>query len=412
MYNLHLTPEQLEFRDTVRDFVEGEVKPVAIHPDRLQPFERPLLTELLDKASQMGLRTLALPEEAGGADADCLTGCIVTEELAAGDVDIAVALAYTSALGRTLHDGMTADQRAGLFAKFAEDDRFHLAYAGSESAAEIGWSYHRPAVGPAAQVTAVRHSSGDWVINGSLAYVVNAPIAKLFVVQVATGSKKGGGVSTLLVPRDAAGLTVGESLKSVGEMVRWHPGSGAPVTFKDCRVPAAHLFGTEGVSPFAGGTAPARVTPLIAAANLGLGRAAYDAALDYAKIRRQGGRNIVEHQAIGTKLADCAIKLELARTMIWKAAWALDHPDAVADRSLPALPLHTMARIYTAEAANEVALLSAECFGAMGVMRDMPLQNYVHESFVFAHSDETDGAAKLVIAEAVAGYERPAAKAA
>jgi len=92
MYDLHLTPEQLEFRDTVRDFVEAEIKPAALNPDRLQPFEKPLLTNLLDKAAQMGLRTLALSEEAGGAGADGLTSCIVMEELGAGDVDLAAVL--------------------------------------------------------------------------------------------------------------------------------------------------------------------------------------------------------------------------------------------------------------------------------------------------------------------------------
>jgi alkylation response protein AidB-like acyl-CoA dehydrogenase len=146
-----------------------------------------------------------------------------------------------------------------------------------------------------------------------------------------------------------------------------------------------------------------------AAINLGVGRAAYEAAVEYAKLRRQGGRNIIEHQAIGVKLADCAIKLELARTMIWKAAWTLDHPEAVADRSVAELPLHVIARVYTAEAVNDVALLAAECFGAMGVMRDMPLQKYVHDSMVFLHSEDGDDAAKLAIAEAVAGYQRPLA---
>ena len=92
MYDLNLTAEQLEFRDTVRDFVEAEIKPAALHPDRLQPFDKPLLVEALDKASEMGLRTLTLSEEGGGAGADCLTACIVMEELGAGDVDIAMVL--------------------------------------------------------------------------------------------------------------------------------------------------------------------------------------------------------------------------------------------------------------------------------------------------------------------------------
>jgi len=93
MYNLHLAPEQLEFRETVRDFVESEVKPAALNPKRLEPFEKPLLANLVDKAAQMGLRTLALSEEAGGAGADGLTSCIVMEELGAGDVDVAAVLA-------------------------------------------------------------------------------------------------------------------------------------------------------------------------------------------------------------------------------------------------------------------------------------------------------------------------------
>jgi alkylation response protein AidB-like acyl-CoA dehydrogenase len=255
-------------------------------------------------------------------------------------------------------------------------------------------------------------------VNGAVAMVANAPVAQLFAVQVRTDPKKTGanGLSTLLVPRDAPGFTVGERSSPFGgngangeSVTRWHHGTGSGIAFKDCRVPADRLLGREGRSPFAGGEETARCVPVLAAINLGVGRAAYEAAVEYAKIRRQGGRNIIEHQAIGTKLADCAIKLELARTMIWKAAWALDNPEAVAGRSVSDLPLHTIARVYTAEAVNEVTLLAAECFGAMGVMRDMPLQKYVHDAMVFLHSEDTDGAAKLAVAEALAGFERPLA---
>jgi len=410
MYNLQLTPVQLEFRDTVREFVEGEIKPVALHPDRLQPFEKPLLADLLDKAAQMGLRTLALSEEAGGAGADGLTSCIVLEELGAGDVDLAAVLGQTSALGHVLFDRlMSSEQRKRFLPKFTGDDRYHLAFAGRVPGAGAGWCYHRPlAADSGADPVAVKQGN-DWVINGSIAFVANATVAKLFAVQARAGTK---GLTTLLVPRDAPGLTVREPLKAVGEGIRWHHGAGAGMTFKDCKVPADHLLGKEGASPFAQGTEAARGVTQIAAINLGLGRAAYEAAVDYSKIRRQGGRNIIEHQAIGTKLADCTIKLELARGMIWKAAWLLDYPEAVSDRSASELPFHVIARVYTAEAVNEVALLAAECFGAMGVMRDMPLQKYVHDSMVFLHNDDADGAAKLVVAEAVAGYRRPAADAA
>src|ERR1700730_10507355 len=102
MYSLHLSPEQLEIRDTVRDFVAQEVKPRTLEPKRLEARERPLLMDVLDKASQMGLRTLALSVEMGGAGADNLTCCIVTEELALGDPDVAAVLALTSTLARDL----------------------------------------------------------------------------------------------------------------------------------------------------------------------------------------------------------------------------------------------------------------------------------------------------------------------
>jgi alkylation response protein AidB-like acyl-CoA dehydrogenase len=119
MYNLRLSPEQLEIRDTVRDFVAQEVKPPALDPARLEAQMRPLLTGALDKAAQLGLRTLALSEEAGGAGADTLTCCIVTEELAVGDPDVAAVLAETSVLAHALFDRLTPQQRERFLPAFS-----------------------------------------------------------------------------------------------------------------------------------------------------------------------------------------------------------------------------------------------------------------------------------------------------
>ena len=419
MYNLHLTAEQLEFRDTVREFVQNEVKPAALHPSRLEPFEKPLLASLLDDASRMGLRTLSLSETAGGAGADSLTTCLVLEELAAGDIDIAMALGITQGLARVLFDETMNDaQRGRLLPEFVEDARYHLALARSDSA-DRGWNYHRADTGePGTDPTATKQANGEWVLNGSVGFVQNAPIAKLFVVQARTDARKSGrnGLTTFLVPREASGLVIGSvegpfSGQATGgrPLTRWHHGTGAHVRFENCRVPAENVVGKDNQSPLAAAVHDVRADVQIAAINLGLGRAAYEAAVDYAKIRVQGGRPIVEHQAIGTILSDTAIKLELARNQIWKAAWVADHPDAVTDRSVADLPLHTIARVYTAEAVNEVTLGAAECFGAMGVMRDMPLQKYVHDAFIFLNGCGHDSATKLEIAEAIAGFKRQAA---
>lgn len=414
MYNLHLTAEQLEFRDTLRDFVEREVKPVALQSARLEPFEKPLLMDLLNQASQMGLRTLALSEEAGGAGADSLTACIVLEELAAGDVDLAVVLGQTAMLGQALDQLMTDEQRKRFLPKLVADEKYHLAFAGRDADPNIGWCYHRSlAEEPDTEPAAVR-SGKEWVINGSVSFVSNAPVAKLFAVQVRTDPKKTGsnGVSTLLVPRDTPGLTVHETVPAIdpsGERIRWHHGTGSAVTFKNCKVPADNLLGKEGQSPLAGGAHAARGAVQLAAINVGVARAAYEAAIDYAKLRWQGGRHIIEHPAIGMKLADAATKLEVSRNMVWKAAWVADHPDAVSDRSVPGLPLHIIARSFAAEVLHRATLETAECFGAMAVMRDMPLQKYVHDTLVLQHYADNDSAAMLQIAEAVAGYQRPLA---
>ena len=281
------------------------------------------------------------------------------------------------------------------------DDRFQLAFAEHEPGREtaLGVHYHRPAAIETGFTTSAARAGDTWVIDGAKTCVANAPLAKLFAVQASTA----GGVSTLLVPRDSAGLSVR------AQEGRWFHGTCGEVVFENCRVPAENLLGAEGRSPLADGPeAKGRGGPQFQALNLGIGRAAYEAALDYAQLRVQGGRRIIEHQAIGAKLAGIAIRLEVARAAIWRAAWASDHPDAVADRSLPELPLQTIARIFTAEAMLAAAKDAAECFGAMGVMRDLPLQKYVHDARVCLHSGDGGADAQLRLAEHLAGYRRPA----
>ena len=190
MYDLNLSAEQIEFRDTVREFAKKEIKPAAIHPDRLQGYVPPLLSAQLKQASVMGLRTLALSEDSGGAGADNLTTCIVLEELATGEVDIATILGTTAALGRTLFDTlMTAAQKAKYVKSFVDDDNYHLAFAGTTAEAGLGWSYHRDAYEDDVAVPTAVKQGNDWVINGRVEAVSNAPLAKLFAVRSSPPSR-------------------------------------------------------------------------------------------------------------------------------------------------------------------------------------------------------------------------------
>lgn len=402
MYNLHLTPEQLEIRDTVRDFVKEQIKPVALNADRLNLCDRSVLQDLLDQASQMGLRSLALSEERGGAGADHLTSCIVTEELAAGDADIAAVLSESSRLSHLLFDqAMNDAQRGRLLPPFLKNDRYQLAFAGREAETDsrLGIDYHRPtATATTIKTVAAKADNGDFIVNGVKTCVANAPLAGLFAVLVKIAGQAAPKV--LLVPADAAGVSVDCSGKS------WQHGYHGDVAFKDCRVAADNLLGDDAASLLTGAAAPGKGIPLAQALNLGISRAAFEAAVDYAHLRVQGARPIIEHQAIATKLADIAIKLEVARAMIWQTAWASDHPEVFADRSLPDLPLQTMAQVFTGDMMLKAAKDAAEVFGAMGVMRDMPLQKYVHDARVCLHSGDGNSDAKLRIAEVIAGYRR------
>jgi alkylation response protein AidB-like acyl-CoA dehydrogenase len=400
MYNLHLSAEQLEIRDTVRDFVAQEIKPYAETPARMEALDRSLPADVLARASQMGLRTLALSEDAGGAGADGLTACIVAEELAFGDPDLAATLTETALLARLFEQWMTPAQRERYLGAFLDDDGFHLALADHEPGADtlLGVNYHRAERSDATPRTTAVRSGNQWTLNGTKDCVANAPLAKLFAGIVQTDA----GTRTLLVPRETPGVTV----RAYGTTGARQHGACGEVTFADCRVDADQMLAAD-VPAY-----QARRATLLGAINLGIGRAAHEAAIAYAQIRVQGGRPIMQHQAIAVKLADMAITLQVARGAVWQAAWALDHPEAQADRSLADLPLPTLARTFTAEAVYRGTKDCAECFGAMGVMRDMPLQKFIQDARICLHAGDGVSDAKLNLAEALIGYRRfPAATA-
>ena len=143
MVNMHLTPEQLDFQDMLKNFVSKEIKPNSIKSDRLQPFDKPLMENLVAQLSELGLRSLNLSEDAGGVGADLLTSCIILEELAIGDVDIAITLGQTALVSGLLFDKwMTKEQRDGYIPNFLDNHSFHLAYAGNDPDASLGWNYH------------------------------------------------------------------------------------------------------------------------------------------------------------------------------------------------------------------------------------------------------------------------------
>jgi alkylation response protein AidB-like acyl-CoA dehydrogenase len=401
MYNLRISEEQVAIRDSVREFVAGEITPIAIKPERLEPFDVPLAKDLVDAAGTLGLRTLSILEDAGGASADTLTCCMVAEELAAGDVDVATVLAWTSTLGGLLFNELMNDEQRGRFLDdFITDNDYHLALADREPEMEtsLGIDYHRES-GDDTSISTIATQNGDGglVINGTKIRISNAPLAKLFAGLVNIDGRK----EVVLVPADTNGVTINETPRNGG----WYHGSCGDVTFSDCTVPSTNMLDLDAVHKLTGPYADFML-PILQAINLGVGRAAYDAAVDYSSVRVQGGRLIIEHQAIGAKLAEVAISLEMVRNAVWRAAWTCDNPDSESDGNAPLLPQAKISQVVTAQSIYRATKDSAECFGAMGVMRDMPLQKYIHVSRVFLHTGDGVSDAKLRIAEVISGHSR------
>jgi alkylation response protein AidB-like acyl-CoA dehydrogenase len=404
MFDLHLTEEQIKIRDMVREFAKNEIAPTANARDQKENFDERFPWEVMEKASKLGLRTFGLSEKHGGMGADALTSCIIIEELAVGDVGVSATLGQTSALAHAWFDvAFSPAQREKYLPEFLADHHYHLSTAGHEPDTDLGFCYHRPPAANAGyKTTAIRDSNGDWIINGVKNFITSAPIAKLLCVHVRAKMNKDdpGKPATFIVRGGHPGLTIREHDK-VGRRL----GSNGELSFVDCRVKADDLLGEVGKSPFAA-TAMGRRNPRFQAMNLGIGRAAYEAALDYAKMRKQGGHVLVEHQAIGLTLAGMAIKLEAARALIWQSAWASENRDAYSDGSLPDLPLQSIAKVYTSEAVQQVVLDAAQMFGGMGVMREMPAQKYVRDALIFLHSEHSNDVARLKIAEDLVGFQR------
>jgi hypothetical protein len=402
MYDLHLSPEQLEIRDMVRDFAANEIKPIAEQSSRMEARDRSPIASALAQAAELGLRTLALPEDMGGAGADALTSVIVAEELGFGDPDTASILAETSLVAHAMFADLASPAQRDLWLpKLASEPEAQLAWARGLGQTEIGVNYHRQADTAHATITATR-TGNHFVLDGTSRGVANAPVASLVVVSAALDGRSNGraGLAAFLVPRGAEGMKV-TSLPQ-GRFL----GPSGDVSFESCKVPADHLLGGADGSAAARALAYMDRVPVRQAINLAIGRSALEAALEYAKLRVQGGRPIAEHQAIAEKLAGAAVAIETARQSIWAAAWAADHPEAVPDRSLPGLPLATIAHIHTAERIYRAVKDCVECFGAMSVMRDMPLHKFVEDARRCLHAAGGIADHKFALAEALAGFRR------
>jgi len=399
MVEFALSEEQIALRDLARDFVAREVVPVAAaldaHPDPADCFS----WDLVEKLSAVGLRTVALDKASGGAGADAVTLCMLAEELAVGDLGVAVIMAQTWKIGQTIQRGATPEQLGRFLPTLRDDPRGTLAIGITEP--DMGSDYIIPYPDPKAgpRLTAVCDGE-SWVLNGMKHFISNGNRAALYLLFARTDPSRPmtEGMTAFLVPRGAPGFTIGRVHNKMGERLA----NNAELIFQNCRIPAPNQFGgLHGGFEILRRFFPAS-NAYAAASVLGVGRAAYEKALEFAKTRVQGGRPIIEHQAIRMLLTETKMRLDSTRDYIWHAAWAADHREHF-DATWAAMP-----KVLAAETAVRATQVAIQVHGGYGVVREMGLEKLYRDAAVFFESDGTQQALTLKAANAIHPLPNPA----
>lgn len=376
-----LTPEQTKWRDVARTFVKETIEPDVLRRDRLATAAERIPWDWIEAADRLGLRTLAMPKKWGGGGADILTLAIVAEELGVGDLGFAVILDQCWKFNHIFSEAMTPAQQTRFVPMFMEDPRCVTALGFTEpgTGSDHQGYYDVPDID--FRTTAVKDGDG-YVLNGTKRYVSNGCMAKMYFVCARLDPKKklSETGAIFVVTPDMPGFKVGFFHEKSSQRLA----TNGTFHFENLRVPKSHLLVGEGMLADLRSKYMPGSKAEAAATVLGVGRAAYEYALAYAKTRIQGGKPIVEHQAVALMLGTMAMKLDAARQQIWKAAW-------MADQRMPdARVAGLFCKVMASEVAFECCKLAGEILGGASIMYEHPIEKYLRDATSFMHSDGTN----------------------
>ena len=379
--NFSFTDEQQQLRRSVREFAETEIAPHVMEWDEASRFP----VELIPKLGEMNLLGVIFPEDLGGAGLGYIEYVSVIEELSRvdGSVGLIVA-AHNSLCSNHIYKFGTEAQRKKFVMPLAQGKKLGC------------WSLTEPDAGSDAggtKTVAVR-KDGGWVINGAKTFTTNGHYADVCVAMAVTNKEKGAkGISAFIVEKGAQGFYAGKKENKLG----MRASDTSEVVFSDCFVSAENLLGAEGqgfvntLQILDGG----RIS--IAALALGMAQGAFDAAVHYAKQRKQFGKTISEFQAIQFKLADMATEIDAARLMVYRAAW-------LADQKGPRFTKESsMAKLYASEVGVRVANEAVQIFGGYGFIKDYPVEKFYRDSKLCTIGEGTSEIQRMVIARQILG---------
>ena len=374
-----LNAEQSMVQEMMRNYAQNQLKPTAAHRDKTHEFP----TQELKDLGALGAMGMTVPDEWGGAGMDYVSLVLAIEEIAAGDGAISTIVSVQNSLicGITLAYG-SEQQKQTYLPKFASGE-----WLGCFCLTE-------PHVGSdASAILCKAERDGDhWVLNGVKQFITsgkNAQVALVFAVTDKQAGKKG--ISCFLVPTNTQGYLVTRIEDKMGQ----HASDTATITLEDCRIPLENLVGQEGegykiaLSNLAAG----RIG--IAAQSVGMARAAFDAAVQYANERKAFGVELVQHQAVGFRLADMATQIEAAHQLVLHAA-------TLKDAGLPCLKEASMAKLFASTMAERVCSDAIQIHGGYGYVSDFPVERIYRDVRVSQIYEGASDIQRLVIAREVA----------
>ncbi|BHH83084.1 acyl-CoA dehydrogenase [Desulforhopalus sp. 52FAK] len=374
--NFELTEEQNLIRDMVREFAEAEIAPSAKARDEEERFDRPLM---FDKLAELGLTGIVFPEEYGGAAADYISYSIAVEELSRVCASTGVTLsAHLSLCANPIYLFGTEEQKHNFLTPLAKGEKLGA------------FGLTEPSAGSDAggtKTTAIKEGD-SWIVNGTKIFITNAGDAETYVVLARTdkNAQKHHGISAFIIEKDTPGFSFGKKEEKLG--IRSSP--TMELIFENCQIPAANLLGKEGegfkvaMKTLDGG----RIG--IASQALGIAQGALEAAVSYAKERKQFDTPISRFQGVQFQLADMATQIEASRLLVYRAAYKASSGSSYSQAS-------AMAKLMASETAMKVTSQAVQVLGGYGYTRDFPVERMMRDAKITEIYEGTSEIQRLVI---------------
>jgi short-chain 2-methylacyl-CoA dehydrogenase len=379
-----LTAEHEAFRKVVRDFAEAEIAPHAHRWDREHHFPVDVVRQMGD----LGLFGIVAPEEYGGAGGDFTSLCVAIEEL--GRVDQSMGITLSAGVGLGINPILS-------FGSAEQKERFLPDLVAGRALAGFGLTEPEAGSDAGATRTRARLEGGDWVIDGSKAFITNSgtEITTVVTVTARTGQTADGRpeISAILVPSGTPGFTVEPAYDKLG----WHASDTHGLTFDGARVPEDHLLGRrgDGFKQFLAILDDGRIA--ISALAVGLAQACLEQSRAYALERQAFGKPIGANQGVAFQVADLQVMVEAARLLTYKAAWLKDEgrPHEQVKRAA------AVAKVYSTEAATTAARIATQVFGGYGFMEEYPVARFYRDAKILEIGEGTSEIQRLVIARSL-----------